>query len=121
MSYAVEVLDEVNDIDMPALLDIDRALGRAVAELVRDLHRDPWLGREMRERMRLVVLKDCRKISFDVPSHKGKPRFRLVYRNQPDDGSIAVITVLAVGAREGLQAYKQAATRLGAQHRQGRP
>lgn len=95
MSYAVEVLDEVKDIDMPELLDIDRALGRVVAELVRDLHDDPSLGREMRERMRLVVLKDCRKISFDVPSHDGKPRFRLVYRNQPNDGSIAVITVLA--------------------------
>lgn len=65
MSYAVEVLDEVKAIDMPKLLDIDRALGRVVAELVRDLH-DPWLGREMRERMRPV---------------------------QPNNGSIAVITV----------------------------
>lgn len=44
MSYAVEVLDEVKDIDMPELLDVDRALGRVVAELVRDLHDDPWLG-----------------------------------------------------------------------------
>ncbi len=105
---------------MPALLEIDRALGRAVAEIVRDLHFDPWLGAEMRARARLDVLEDCRKVSFDLPSRKGKPRFRLVYRNRPDDGSIAVVTVLAVGQRSQLEAYKRAATRLGRRRRQER-
>jgi hypothetical protein len=119
VSYSVEVLDEVKDLDMPHLLSIDPSLGRAVAEIVRDLHVDPWLGGEMRERLRLEVLKDCRKVSFDLPSWKAKPRFRLVYRNRPTDGSIAVITVLAVGPRTDLEAYRLAATRLGHQRRQG--
>jgi hypothetical protein len=56
-------------------------------------------------------------VPFDPPSSKGKPRFRLVYRNDPDDGSIAVISVLAIGPRSGLAAYRRAATRLGAQER----
>lgn len=117
MSYKVEVLDEVRDLDMPKLLAIDPELGRVVAEIVRRLYEDPWLGREMRERMRLDVLKDCRKVSFDLTSWNGKPRFRLVYRNLSDDGSIAVITVLAVGERSELWAYRQAATRLGQRQR----
>jgi hypothetical protein len=109
VSYPVEVLDEVRRLDMPVLLAIDPALGRAVAEIVRDLHFDPWLGAEMRTRVRLDILRDCRKVSFDLPSHKGKPRFRLIYRNRPDDGSIAIVTVLAVHAhRRGRSAGREA-------------
>ena len=120
MSYPVRVLDEVREHDIPKLLAIDPALGRAVAEIIRDLYSDPWLGVVMRERMRLDVLKDCRKVPFDVAGRKSKPRFRLVYRNDPDDGSIAVITVLSAGPRSELAAYRQAATRVGAQQRLGR-
>ena len=119
MGYRVEVLDEVRTVDMPALLQVDPELGRAVAEIVRDLHHDPWLGREMRERMRLEVLADCRKVPFDLPSRRGKPRFRLVYRNDPNDGSIAVVCVLAVGPRSDLDAYRRAAARAGARGRKG--
>jgi hypothetical protein len=118
VSHAVEVLDEVKRLDMPELLAIDARLARVVAEIVRDLHLDPWLGRELRERRRMEILKHCRKVLFDVPSWKGKPRFRLVYRNDPSDGSIAVLTVLAVGPRSDLEAYRRAATRLG--HRERR-
>lgn len=116
--YPVEVLDEVKTLDMPALLSIDKDLARPVAEIVRELYSDPWIGREMRERMRMEVLADCRKVPFDLPGWKGKPRFRLVYRNEPSDGSIAVVTVLAVGERSDLAAYKQAATRLGKRKRE---
>jgi hypothetical protein len=119
VSYRVEVLEEVRRLDMPALLAIDRAPGRVVAQIVRDLHFDPWLGAEMRARVRLDVLKGCRKVGFDLPSRRGKPRFRLVYRNRPDDGSIAIVTVLAVGQRSQLEAYRRAATRLGRRRRQG--
>lgn len=118
MSYSVRVLDEVRQHDLPRLLAIDPRLGRAVAEILAALYTDPWLGVEMRERMRLEVLRDCRKVPFDVPGFKDKPRFRLVYRNDPDDGSIAVITVLSVGPRSELAAYRQAATRAGTQRRQ---
>lgn len=117
MSHAVRILDEVRDHDIPQLLAFDPGLGRVVAEIVAALYSDPWLGAEMRERMRLDVLKNCRKVSFDVPTWKGRPRFRLVYRNDPDDGSIAVVMVLSVGPRSELAAYRQAATRVGAERR----
>ena len=118
MTYPVTVLTEVRDVDIPQLLAIEPTIGRLVAEIVRNLHFDPWLGLEMRERMRLEVLRDCRKVPFDLPSHKGKPRFRLVYRSDPNDGSIAVVSVLAVGPRSGLEAYRRAATRLGERRRE---
>jgi hypothetical protein len=113
MSYPVEVLAEVREIDVPELLEVDRDLGRVVAEIIRDLYRDPWLGTEVRARARLGALEHCRKVKFDLPAYKGKPRFRLVYRNDPDDGSIAIVTVLAVGGRTDLGVYRSAATRLG--------
>jgi hypothetical protein len=69
--------------------------------------------------VRLEVLAGCRKIAFDVPSRRGKPRFRLVYRNSPSDGSIAVVCVLAVGHRSELAAYRRAAARLGERRRHG--
>jgi hypothetical protein len=43
---------------MPALLSAEPAIGRVVAEIVRALHFDPWLGQEMRERLRLEILED---------------------------------------------------------------
>jgi hypothetical protein len=49
-----------------------------------------------------------------------KPRFRLVYRNDPSDGSIAVVTVLWVGPRSELKAYRQAAARAGGEERRRR-
>jgi hypothetical protein len=117
VSYAVVVLVEVRELDMPALLAVDRELGRVVAGIVKELKSNPWLGVEMRERMRLAVLADCRKVRFDLPTWRDKPRFRLVYRNDPNDGSIAVVTIMSVGPRSNLAAYKRAATRIGAQQR----
>jgi hypothetical protein len=117
VSYRVEVLDEVKDLDMPALLSIDTRLARVVAEIVAALHSDPWLGNEMRSRVRLEILRDCRKVAFDLPRRKGKPRFRLVYRNLPSDGSIAVVSIVAVAPRSDLEAYRSAATRLGHEQR----
>ncbi len=119
MGYPVRVLDEVKDHDVPELLNMEPGLAHVLASMVRELHFNPWLGAEMRERLRLEVLKDCRKISFDVPSWRAKPRFRLVYRNDPSDGSVAVITVIAAGPRSDLEAYRRAASRLGRQRRQG--
>ena len=116
--YGVRVIDEVKTIDMPALAAVDPAAPRAAAEIVRDLHFDPWLGQEMRARRAMEILETCRKVPFDVPGHTGKPRFRLVYRNDPFDGSIAVVTILAVGEREDLAAYRLAAARVGAETRQ---
>ena len=63
------------------------------------------------------VLTDCLSVKFDAPGRKGKPRYRLVYRNEPDEGAIAVVCVLAVGERKQMTAYKQARARLRARLR----
>lgn len=119
MSYRVEVLDEVRLEDIPQLTE--RALRRRIAEILRELHVDPWLGAEMRERYNLRVLENCRKVSFDVRDKSGRERarkrYRLVYRNEPQDGAPAQILVLAIGERSALSAYRLAATRLGRRRR----
>ncbi len=123
MAYEVRVLEDVFDEDLANLIDVDPLLVDVINGILRELESDPWLGTEMRKRNRLEILADCRKIPFDVSGRRGKPRFRLVYRNDPDDGSIAVVTVLAAGARSDLDAYRKAATRLGSERRRerGRP
>lgn len=74
----------------------------------------------MRERFNLRILGECRRIRFDRPDWTGKPRYRLVYRNEPSDGAPAVARILAVGLRDDLAAYRSAASRLGAQRRSHR-
>ena len=71
----------------------------------------------MRERYNLNSIKDCRKVSFDEEGHEGKPRYRFVFRDEPDDRAGARTTVLSIGSCEGLAAYRLAATRRGKQNR----
>ena len=71
----------------------------------------------MRERYNLRVLGGCRRILFDASNWKGKPRYRLVYRNEPEDGAPDVVRLIAVGTRESLGAYRAAAARLGSTER----
>jgi hypothetical protein len=111
VTYLVDVLDEVKLEDIPALPD--REVQRAAAELLRRLHFDPRIGEPMRERFNLRILRDCRKVAFDRADWRGRPRFRFVFRNEPDDGSVARTTVLAIARREELTAYRKAAGRLG--------
>jgi len=91
---------------------------KQVVKLLVALEQNPYLGREMWVVRGFEVLTDCRSIKFDTPGRKGKPRYRLVYRNEPDEGTIAVICVLAAGERKQMAAYKQARARL--QARRGR-
>jgi hypothetical protein len=118
VSYEVDVLDEVRNEDIPALPG--QALKRAAAELFAQLYVDPRLGEPMRERFNLAILRDCRKVAFDEPDWKGKPRYRFVFRNEPDDSAVGRTTVLSIGPREDFAAYKRAATRRGRQQRQDR-
>ena len=115
MSYLVSVLSEVRDHDIPALPDDEVRL--AALKAVRELYDDPRIGDPMRERYNLRVLAGCRKVLFDKEDWTDKPRFRLVFRNEPDDGAVARVTVLSIGPRADLAAYKAAAGRLGAQRR----
>ena len=109
MTYLVEVLEAVKLEDIAALPDDD--VRYAAARLLRELYFDPRIGEPLRERFNLRVLRGCRKVAFDKQGWRGKPRFRLVFRNEPDEGSVAKTTVLAVAARKDLEAYRKAATR----------
>jgi hypothetical protein len=111
--HEVFVLDEVSFEDIPRLSD---DVKRAAAEVLRDLHFDPYLGDSLTPALRLD-LGDCRKVCFDAPDEKGRERankrYRLVYRNEPSDGSVAVVAIIAIGKKDNLQAYRRAAVRLG--------
>jgi len=77
-----------------------------------ELRDDPWLGEHLFERYNLRPIKDCRKIRFDVPSWKQKPRYRLVYRNEPTDGAPGLVRVWSIAARADLVAYARATSRV---------
>lgn len=53
----------------------------------------------------------CRRVRFDVPTYDGKPRFRLIYRNEPSDGAPAECHWLAIAPRSGLRAHRKAQQR----------
>lgn len=113
MSYRLELLPKAR-LDLHPL---PAELRKEVVRLLVALERNPYLGREMWVVRGFEALTDCRSIKFNAPGRKGKPRYRLVYRNEPGEGAIAVICVLAVGERKQMTAYKQARARLQARLR----
>jgi hypothetical protein len=104
LSHRLELIPEAR-LDIHAL---SVELRKQVVSLLVALEQNPYLGREMWVVRGFEVLIDCRSIKFDAPSRKGKPRYRLVYRNEPAEGAIAVVCVLAAGERKQMTAYKQA-------------
>lgn len=111
MRYAVEVLPGARS-DLQELATEDPEIVRQALRLLVALERDPYLGDELREHRRFRLLGGSRRIRFDRPDWTGKPRYRLVYRNEPADGAPAAVAVLAVAARSRLLAYARAQTRL---------
>lgn len=93
------------------------ALRLAAVRAIRGLEDNPWLGAELRDRIRVGDLRGLRRVAFDEPEWKEKARFRVVYRNEPDDAVVEVVAVIAVGQRERLAAYREAASRLRAERR----
>lgn len=81
------------------------------------LRENPWEGAELRERVRVGDLRGLRRVAFDEPGWNDKPRYRVVYRNEPDDAVVEIVAVIAVGRRERLAAYREAAARLRAERR----
>ena len=77
-----------------------------------ELRDNPWAGDDLWERYKLRPVERCRKLRFDVPGWRGKPRYRIVYRNEPIDGAPGLVRVWAAGPRSGLVAYARAATRI---------
>jgi hypothetical protein len=92
-------------------------LVRAALGLMNELRTDPYLGDELRERYNMKGLGDCRSIKFDRPDWTGKPRYRLVYENQPADGSPHEVRVYSVGPREKLRVYAKAVKRVSGEKR----
>jgi len=84
--------------------------------VVAKLYTDPLLGDETAADHE-IALPGCRKVKFDAPDEEGrardKPRYRLIYRNEPTDGSVAVVAIIAIGERNNLIAYRIARVRLG--------
>lgn len=94
-----------------------RALQLAAMSALSALRENPWSGAELRERRRVGDLRGLRRIAFDEASWNDKPRYRVVYRNEPDDAVVEVVAVIVVGRRERLAAYREAAARLRAERR----
>jgi uncharacterized small protein (DUF1192 family) len=94
-----------------------RALQVAAMNALKALRENPWAGAELRDRIRVGDLTGLRRVAFDEPGWEDKPRYRVVYRNEPDDAVVDVLAVIAVGLRERLAAYREAAARLRAERR----
>ncbi len=111
MSYQVVVLPGARS-DLRELAELDREVARSALSLTLELRENPWLGDEMRARQGLEELKHCRRIRFDRDNWEGKPRYRLIYRNEPSDGAPHIVAVLAAAERENLGAYRRAKPRI---------
>jgi hypothetical protein len=98
--------------DLAELAGIDDRLVDEAIRLMGRLRDDPWLGEELRERYNMRAIADCRKIRFDLPDWPAKPRYRIVYRNDPSDGAVGRVRVWSVGPRNTLVAYARANTRV---------
>ena len=114
MTYPVRLSDAARR-DVEQLPDRDTQLAALRAALA--LAENPHLGAPLRNRLGVGDLSRCRRLAFDRADWLGKPRYRLVYDNDPDDGSIAVVCVISVGLRERLAAYRTAAARLRSERR----
>ena len=90
---------------------LDETLRREIARVVVQLHGNPHYGELMGDKPPRI-LKGCRKIRFDEPGWRGKPRFRLDYRNEPTDGAPATSLIVAIGRRDRMIAYAKAARRV---------
>jgi hypothetical protein len=114
VTFADGVRDDVASLvtsaeDEAATTDLE-ALKRRIAELLVECKANPYLG-ELMGAGRHPELAGCRRVRFDIPTHLGKPRFRLIYRNEPSDGAPAECRWLAVAPRAGLRAHRQASQR----------
>jgi hypothetical protein len=118
VTFAEGVLNDVRELT--AIFSEDdrkhaveaEALKQRIAELLVECKGNPFLGELMGPGLH-PELANCRRVRFDIPSYSGKPRFRLIYRNEPSDGAPAKCRWLTVAPRAGLRAHRKARQRLG--------
>jgi hypothetical protein len=117
VTFASGVLDDVRELTATSSGDgreytvEAEAPKQRIAELLVECKGNPFLG-ELMGRGLHPELTNCRRVRFDIPSHPGKPRFRLIYRNEPTDGAPAECRWLTVAPRAGLRAHRKARQRL---------
>lgn len=117
VTFAKGLLDDVAELttaaaeDDQAAKDEAEALKRRIAELLVECKGNPFIGELMGSGLH-SELANCRRVRFDIPTYKGKPRFRLIYRNDPSDGAPAECHWLTIAPRAGLQAHRRAQRRL---------
>ncbi len=116
VTFAKGVLDDVAELTASSPgEDSERtteaeALKRRIAELLVECKGNPFIG-ELMGRGLHPELAECRRVRFDIPSYDNKPRFRLIYRNEPSDGAPAECHWLTIAPRAGLQAHRKAQQR----------
>lgn len=116
VTFAKGVLEDVAELTTPtsrsdqAVEDEAEALKRRIAELLVECKGNPFIGELMGPGLH-PELANCRRVRFDITTHKAKPRFRLIYRNEPTDGAPAECRWLTVAPRSGLQAHRRARQR----------
>jgi hypothetical protein len=117
VTFAKGVLDDVAELTATAAektsasKDEAEALKRRIAELLVECKDNPFIGELMGPGLH-PELANCRRVRFDHPTHKAKPRFRLIYRNEPTDGAPAECHWLTIAPRAGLQAHRRAERRM---------
>jgi hypothetical protein len=109
--YDVRAEPEVST-DLNELAKIDDRLVERAIEILVQLREDPWIGEDLWQRYNMRHIADCRKIRFDLLDWDGKPRFRIVYRNEPLDGAPGLVRIWSIGPREKLIAYSRATVRI---------
>ncbi|GAA2227023.1 hypothetical protein N1031_03345 [Herbiconiux moechotypicola] len=97
--------DDINDLP-------DLATRKMAIDMLVHVRSGRVRGVALEERAVTGDLGDCFKLYFD-PDGSRKPRFRLVYRFTPNEVQAVAVEAVAVGRRQGLEAYLRAAVRLG--------
>ena len=116
VTFAKGLLDDVAELttttveDSQATKDETEALKLRIAELLVECKGNPFVGELMGPGLH-PELANCRRVRFDIPTHKGKPRFRLIYRNEPTDGAPGKCRWLTIAPRAGLRAHQKARQR----------
>jgi Txe/YoeB family toxin of Txe-Axe toxin-antitoxin module len=116
VTFAKGLLEDVAEVtattaeDSQAAKDEVEALKLRIVELLVECKDNPFIGEPMGPGLH-PELADCRRVRFDVSAHKGKPRFRLIYRNEPTDGAPAKCRWLTIAPRAGLRAHRKARQR----------
>ena len=113
VTFAKGLLEDVAEVtattaeDSQAGKDEAEALKLRIAELLVECKGNPFIGEPMGPGLH-PELADCRRVRFDVSAYKGKPRFRLIYRNEPTDGAPAKCRWPTIAPRAGLRAHGSA-------------